>query len=183
MSITLNFLCRCIPLVVLMATTVTVWAVPDSNSTVAEAVGAAKGIPEMAAKPAPMVTPELIAQGRALFTGQKRFANGAAPCAACHTLANRGIVGGRLASDLGGLFTPDGADVIKDSIAAIEAPVMKKFYSAHPLREEEFAALAAFARQPLPDRQPVKGFSFPLAGIGAGMLFMLGFMLYKRRIS
>jgi len=41
-------------------------AVPDSNSTVAEAVGAAKGIPEMAAKPAPMVTPELIAQGRAL---------------------------------------------------------------------------------------------------------------------
>ncbi len=183
MSTTLKLLCRCIPLVVLMAASVTVWAAPDKNSTAAENVEAAKGVPSATEKPEPVVTPELIAQGQAFFTGQKRFANGAAPCGACHALANRGIEGGRMAADLGGLFTPDGADAIKDTIGAIEAPVMKKVYSAHPLTDGEYAALAAFARQPLPDKQPTKGLSFTLAGIGAGVLFLLGFMLYKRRIS
>lgn len=183
MSTTLKLLCRCIPLVVLMAAAVTVWAVPDKNSTAAENSGAAKDAPATAQKTEPVVTPELIVQGKAFFTGQKRFTNGAAPCAACHALANRGIEGGRLAADLGGLFTPDGADVIKDSIGAIEVPAMKKLYSAHPLTDGEYAALAAFARQPLPDKQPAKGFSFPVAGIGAGVLFLIVFMLYKRRIS
>ena len=33
-----------------------------------------------------MPTPELLAAGRALFTGKERFATGGAPCASCHTL-------------------------------------------------------------------------------------------------
>lgn len=122
-------------------------------------------------------------RGAALFTGSISFAKGAAACGACHALANRGINGGKMAADLGGLFTPDGADAIKDAIGAIETPVMKKMYAANPLSDQEYADMAAFARQPLPDQKPDRGSSFPLAGIGAAGLFMLGFVLYKRRIS
>ncbi|MDY0384906.1 hypothetical protein [Trichlorobacter sp.] len=122
-------------------------------------------------------------RGAALFSGSLPFAKGAAPCGACHALTNRGVNGGKMAGDLGDLFTPDGADVIKDAIVAIEAPAMKKMYTAHPLSDQEYADLTAFARQPLPEHQPAPGRSLPLAGLGAVGLFLIGFALYKRRIS
>ncbi|NJD38602.1 MAG: hypothetical protein FIA89_09850 [Geobacter sp.] len=122
-------------------------------------------------------------RGAALFSGSLPFAKGAAPCGACHALTNRGVNGGKMAGDLGDLFTPDGADVIKDAIVAIEAPAMKKMYTAHPLSDQEYADLTAFARQPLPEHQPAPGRSLPLIGLGAAGLFLIGFALYKRRIS
>lgn len=122
-------------------------------------------------------------RGAARFSGSLPFAKGAAPCGACHALANRGVNGGKMAGDLGGLFTPDGADAIKDAVTAIETPVMKKMYTAHPLSDLEYADLAAFARQPGPEQQPAPGRSLPLAGMGAAGLFLIGFALYKRRIS
>lgn len=123
------------------------------------------------------------ARGAALFSGSLPFVKGAAPCGACHALSNRAVNGGKLASDLGGLFTPDGSDVIKEAITAIDAPVMKKIYTTYPLSDQEYADLAAFARQPLPEPQPVQSRSFLIFGLGAAGLFLLGFVVYKRRIS
>lgn len=122
-------------------------------------------------------------RGAALFSGAQPFAKGAAPCAACHSLSAKGVNGARMASDLSGLFSPDGADSIKDVVGAVEAPVMKKIYASRPLTEAELADLAAFARQPIPDKQPEQGLSLPLAGAGAAILFLIVLALYKRRIS
>ncbi len=47
-----------------------------------------------------VVTPGLVAQGRALFTGGVPFANGGAPCTACHGFGVAGVPGGTLAVDL-----------------------------------------------------------------------------------
>ncbi|CAH2031492.1 c-type cytochrome [Trichlorobacter ammonificans] len=123
------------------------------------------------------------ARGADLYTGALSFAKGAAPCGACHALANRGITGARMAADLGGLFTADSADAIRDTVGAIEVPVMKKIYSAHPLTDTEYADLAAFARQPLPTTPVDRGTTLPLAGAGVAALFLLCFTFHKRRIS
>lgn len=122
-------------------------------------------------------------RGAALFSGAQAFAKGAAPCAACHSLHDKGINGARMASDLSGLFTADGADSVKDVIGGIDVPVMKKMYASKPLTDAELADLAAFARQPSADKQPATGFPLPLAGAGAAFLFLIVFALYKRRIS
>lgn len=121
--------------------------------------------------------------GRALFTGGRAFSNGAAPCAACHTLVNRGINGGTMATDQSGLFVPENSDAIAEIITLVEAPVMKKMYADRPLTKAELADLAAFARQLVPVPTPIQQIPFPLAGAGAGMLMLVGFALYKRRIS
>lgn len=130
--------------------------------------------------PAPAGDP---ARGAALYTGALSFAKGAAPCGACHALANRGITGARMAADLGGLFTADSADAIRDIVGIIEAPAMKKIYSTRPLTDTEFADLAAFARQPPPETPAESGIPVHPAGAGAAVLFLLGFTFYKRRIS
>lgn len=122
-------------------------------------------------------------RGAALFSGAQSFTKGAAPCAACHSLHDKGISGARMASDLSGLFTPDGADSIKDVIGGIDVPVMKKMYASKPLSDAELADLAAFARQPAPDKQPERGLPLPLVGAGAAILFLIVLALYKRRIS
>lgn len=135
------------------------------------------------AQEAPPAVPGNAQRGAALLTGSIAFNKGAAPCTACHAVSAKGINGARMASDLSGLFSVDGADSIKDIIGAVEAPVMKKIYATRPLTDTELADLAAFARQPAPDKQPERGLPLPLAGAGAAILFLIVLALYKRRIS
>ncbi len=55
------------------------------------------------------VTPELIARGKALFTGSTPFAKGGAPCLSCHPFTYPGITGGTLSgADLSQILPKDG---------------------------------------------------------------------------
>ena len=129
-----------------------------------------------------VVTPELVATGKALFTGRKQFNKGGAPCVACHAFSYPGIQGGNLAADLTGLYTRMGEQGVRGVLKSLKFPVMKKVYADRPLTDEEIISLIAFTK----DASVQKGYScsaaFPLAGAGLFVLLMLGLTLYKRRI-
>ncbi|MFZ3208037.1 MAG: c-type cytochrome [Geobacteraceae bacterium] len=131
-----------------------------------------------------VATPELIAQGRALFTGEKRFANGGAPCAACHSLGGYGIEGGNLSiADLAKSYRKMGETGFRGALKLLKFPVMKKAYADRPLTADEITALAALCKDASVRKAGGSSAAFPLAGAGLFALLMLGLTLYKRRIG
>jgi mono/diheme cytochrome c family protein len=127
------------------------------------------------------VTPELVALGRALFTGDKPFANGGAPCAACHGFRDSGVTGGVLASDLSARAEAVGERGLRGMLKSLNFPIMRKAYAGKPLTEEEITALAVFAKDAAARKAP-PGAYFPTAGVGIFVFLIAGLTLYKRRI-
>jgi mono/diheme cytochrome c family protein len=151
-----------------------------ARGTAAEAPAAAAGAAPIAAAET-AVTPELVAQGKALFTGRKEFSKGGAPCVACHAFSYPGVQGGNLAADLTELYPRMGEQGVRGVLKSLKFPVMKKVYADRPLTDEEITALVVFAKDAAAHKergQPV----FPLAGAGLFLFFMVGLTLYKRRI-
>lgn len=112
----------------------------------AQAEPAPTPAPQTAASPAP--DPAQAALGRALFTGQKAFAGGGAPCMACHNAGNLGPMGGgSLGKDLTDLYLRLGEAGIKGTLANIAFPVMREAYKGKPLTEAEINALVTFFAQ------------------------------------
>lgn len=147
-----------------------------------EAPGAAKSAAEeRKVEVAP--TPELVASGLALFTGERRFAKGGAPCAACHRLRYPGVSGGKLAADLSDLYEGMGEEGLRGVLGSLQFPVMKKAYAGRPLTDEEIAALIAFMKDATAHRKGGEAGAFPLAGAGVFALCLAAFALYKRRIG
>jgi mono/diheme cytochrome c family protein len=128
------------------------------------------------------LTPELVATGKALFTGKKRFSNGGAPCVACHAFSYPGIQGGNLAADLTGLYTKMGEQGVRGVLKSLKFPVMKKVYADRPLTDDESTALIAFIKYAAAQKGVVSPALFPLAGVALFALFLIGLTLYKRRI-
>ena len=129
-----------------------------------------------------VVTPELIAHGKALFTGRKRLANGGAPCVGCHPFRYPGIEGGNLSvADLGASYRKMGETGMRGALKALKFPTMKRIYQDKPLTEEEVAAFLALYSDAAV-RKEGGSYAYPLAGVGLFVLFMLGLTLYKRRI-
>ncbi|TWJ17048.1 c-type cytochrome [Geobacter argillaceus] len=129
-----------------------------------------------------VVTPELIAHGKALFTGRKRLANGGAACVACHQLTYPGIAGGNLSiANLGVSYRKMGETGMRGALKALKFLTMKRIYQDRPLTDEEVAALLALYKDAA-GRQQGGTSAYPLAGAGLFVLFMLGLTLYKRRI-
>jgi mono/diheme cytochrome c family protein len=138
---------------------------------------------EPASKPADTpVTPELVAIGKALFTGGKPFANGGAPCAACHGFAGSGVEGGVLASDLGARAAAVGEQGLRGMLKSLNFPIMRKTYAGKPLTDEEITALVVFAKDAVARKAPPSGAYFPTAGVGIFACLIAGLTLYKRRI-
>ncbi len=135
-------------------------------------------------QPAVAVTPELIAQGKALFTGSTRFAKGGAPCISCHPFTYPGITGGKLSSaDLSKSYQKMGDAGMQGALKALKFPIMKKVYADRPLADDEIAALMALFK----DSATQKGgggrpIPFPLMSGGLFVVLLLGLTLYKRRI-
>ncbi len=129
-----------------------------------------------------VATPELIARGKALFTGRERLTKGGAPCVGCHPLAYPGIEGGNLSvADLGASYRKMGENGMRGALKALKFPTMKRIYQDRPLTDEEVAAfLALYADAAV--RKEGGSYAYPLAGVGLFVLFMLGLTLYKRRI-
>lgn len=130
-----------------------------------------------------LVTPELIAQGKALYTGSQPLSKGGAPCLACHPFTYPGIVGGNLSvADLSKSYAKMGDSGMQGALKALKFPIMKKIYADRPLTDDETMALMAIFKDSAV--QSVDGGSkiYPLAGVILFVGLLLGLFLYKRRI-
>jgi mono/diheme cytochrome c family protein len=158
----------------------------EGDAAAGSAPGAAAASGDAAAagseKPADVVvTPELLAQGRDLFTGKARFAKGGASCLSCHALRYPGVNGGALAADLTGLYGKMGENGVRGVLKSLSFPVMKKIYADRPLTEEEITALTALFKDASAAKQPASD-PYPLAGLGFFALCIVGAIMFKRRI-
>lgn len=144
---------------------------------------AAVAAPPAGEQLATVVTPELIAQGKALFTGSTRMAKGGAPCLACHTLKYQVISGGNLSTaDLGVSYQKMGDTGMRGALKTLKFPTMKKIYDNRPLTDAEIAALMALFKDSPAQKVSSCPVPFPLMGGGLFVLLLLGLTLYKRRI-
>lgn len=144
--------------------------------------GAATSAPA-SAKVETVVTPELIAQGKALLTGKTKLAKGGAPCLSCHPFTYPGLFGGNLSTaNLSASYQRMGDTGMKGALKALKFPTMKKIYADRPLTDDEVAALMAIFKDSVAQKGEVRSVSLPLAGGGLFILLMLGLALYKRRI-
>lgn len=142
---------------------------------------ASPGEPET--KPAETVpTPELVAQGKALFTGSRPFANGGAPCSACHGFGYAGITGGTLAVDLSRRIEAVGEQGLRGMLKSLNFPVMRKIYASRPLTDEETTALVAFSKDAVARKASAACEHYPATGIGVFVCLIAGLTMYKRRI-
>ncbi|NVN98379.1 MAG: c-type cytochrome [Geobacteraceae bacterium] len=144
--------------------------------------------PEAAVETSPklallVLTPELIANGRALFIGEKKFAKGGAPCASCHAFGSQGVVSGNLAADLSGMYEKMGEQGVRGVLKALKFPTMKKIYADKSLTDEEITALVAFTKDGAAQKSPAGGGSFPLAGVALLVCAIIALSIYKRRIG
>ena len=131
-----------------------------------------------------VVTPELIAQGKALFTGSTRLAKGGAPCLSCHPFTYPGIAGGNLSiADLKNSYQKMGDAGMKGALKALKFPTMKKIYAERPLSDDEIAALMALFKDSSTQKGGGDSSAFPLAGAGLFVCLIVVLALYKRRIK
>lgn len=129
------------------------------------------------------VTPELIAQGKALFTGSIRLSRGGAPCLSCHPFTYPGILGGNLSSaDLKDSYQKMGDVGMLGALKALKFPTMKKIYADRALTDGEIAALMALFKDSAVQKGGGANVSLPLTGGSLFILLLLGLTLYKRRI-
>ena len=138
------------------------------------------------AEPAPkpvetVVTPELVAQGRALFTGGKAFANGGAPCAGCHSFWYAGVPGGNLAVDLSARTEAAGEQGFRGMLKGLNFPIMRTMYAEKPLTDEEITALMAFSKDAVKRKTIPSGRYYPVTGVVIFVCLIAGLTLYKRR--
>jgi mono/diheme cytochrome c family protein len=129
-----------------------------------------------------VATPELVAQGRGLFTGGKPFANGGAPCVGCHGFAVAGVSGGNLAVDLSARVEAAGEQGFRGMVKSLNFPIMRRMYADAPLTDAEITALVAFSKDAVA-RKTVPGRPYyPVTGVVIFVCLIAGLMLYKRRI-
>lgn len=146
--------------------------------------GAAAAAPPAGEQMATVVTPELIALGKALFTGSRRLAKGGAPCLSCHPFTYPGINGGNLSrADLSASYQKMGEVGMQGALKALKFPTMKKIYADRPLTDEEIATLMALFKDSAAQKRGDAPVSLPLVGGGLFVLLLLGLTLYKRRIE
>ncbi|MBU5612526.1 c-type cytochrome [Geomonas azotofigens] len=157
------------------------------NAPASAGAGSDKGAPAAPAQAEPprqpaevVVTRELLATGRDLFTGKQRFAKGGAPCVSCHRFDYPGIYGGALAADLTNLYGKMGEAGVRGVLKSLSFPVMKKIYAERPLTEEEATALTALFKDAAARKHPASD-PYPAAGLGFFAICMIAVLLFKRR--
>lgn len=91
-------------------------------------------------------TQEDIEQGRIIFRGQQRLANGGPACISCHTLHGvAALGGGRLGPDLTTVYERmEGRKGLVAWLTAPATPTMQPLFKPHPMRSEEIISLVAY---------------------------------------
>ena len=119
--------------------------------------------------------------GEALYVGERRFANGGAPCLACHGVAGHGLA--RAASfgpDLTETFAAYGAETLDGVLAEAPFPSMQPIYNTHALTASERADVVAFLGEAGGKVPPAVGMSFAGAIAVAVCAFGVAFVLVGR---
>ncbi|XXF79901.1 cytochrome c [Myxococcaceae bacterium GXIMD 01537] len=122
-------------------------------------------------------TPDEVEQGRQLFAGALRFAQGGPACVDCHNVRGVGMAGGgTLGRDLTFAFARLGDKGLNPALQDMDFPLMKSLYAKAPLSSEEQYALKAYlwdvSRDGTPPRRD-RDFVY----LGAvGVLVALGFI-------
>ncbi len=151
-------------------------------SPAAPSPGAASPAEPSQAPAETVATPELVAQGRALFTGGKPFANGGAPCVGCHGFGYAGVPGGALAVDLSARTEAAGEKGFRGLLKSLNFPIMRRMYADKPLTDEEITALVAFSKDAVARKTVPAGPYYPVTGVVIFACLVVGLTLYKRRI-
>lgn len=113
---------------------------PDAKQQLAGGAPAAAPAPDVPPPP-----PASAENGRRLFFGEAEFANGGAPCFACHAVSGRG---GNLARDLTSAGTLIGNARLTAAATKPLFPAMKANYATRPLTPQEALDVVAFLEQP-----------------------------------
>jgi mono/diheme cytochrome c family protein len=125
--------------------------------------------------------------GKELFTGAGRVAEGGPSCLSCHSVAGIGALGGgQLGPDLTGAYEKfggaQGLDAVLESVAF---PTMAPIFSSKPLTAEERADLVAFLAD-APNRERPGGAArnlVVLSGMVVIGLGAIGFGVWHRRLG
>ena len=145
--------------------------------------GGQAAAPPGAAPAAPQISPGDAANGRALFTGEKRLSGGGPACIACHNVSGIGIFrGGTWGLDLTNVQSKSGTQGIVSILKSPPFPGMKEAFAGHPISDSEAADLAAFFIQ-VNNQQPASApeFVFPLVGVGAFLVMLaIALLAWKR---
>lgn len=125
--------------------------------------------------------------GKNLFTGNEKFANGGPPCMACHSSGGLGAFGG-------GALGPDlteaakrlgGASGLTAWLAGLPTPTMKAVWTKQPPTPQERADVAAFLSQ---EGLAVRSASAiwqlaGLTGLGAVVLLLIAGFRWRNRLK
>jgi mono/diheme cytochrome c family protein len=116
------------------------------------------------------------ARGERLFTGENAFANGGAPCLACHGIAGVGLAGGaNFGPDLTNLYENFGEEGIAEVLASLPFPTMEPIYATRPLTADEQHALGVYFAGV--SGAPVINDRLLLIEVASGVLVLLGVVL------
>lgn len=125
--------------------------------------------------------------GRNIFRGTVRLANGGTACISCHAVHGIGLLGGgALGPDLTTVFERyEGRKTLATWLSAPATPTMQSLYKSRPLEPEEVLALTAYFQSTLqrnPEDTATSRLNFILLGLG-GTLVVLGLfdVIWKRR--
>lgn len=129
-----------------------------------------------------VVTPELVAQGKALFTGATPLANGGAPCSACHSFVSSGVIAGTLAVDLSRRIEAIGEQGLRGMLKSLNFPIMRIIYADKPLTDDEITALVVFSKDAVARKIAPAGKYYPATGVAVFVCLIVGIALYKRRV-
>ena len=92
-------------------------------------------------------TPAEVELGRSLFVGQRAFANGDAPCSACHRVSEAVGFGGTLGPDLAAAYARHRDKALASVLARGCVPRAGPALGTPMLTDQEVFALKAFLRQ------------------------------------
>jgi len=128
-----------------------------------------------------------VAQGRAVFLGERGLVNGGPACISCHTVKGNGALGGgRLGPDLTRVYERlQGRKNMAAWLFAPATPTMSTVFKQHGLKPEEILPLVAFfedsARRGGQDDSAAR-LNFFLLGIGGAALGLVAMdAAWKRR--
>ncbi len=133
-------------------------------------------------------TPADVAQGKAMFLGDRRLVNAGPACLSCHTVkATAALGGGRLGPDLTRVYERlQGRKNLAAWLFAPATPTMASTFKQHALKPEEILPLVAFfedaARRGGQDDSAAR-LNFFLFGLGGAALALVAMdAIWRRRL-
>ena len=130
-----------------------------------------------------------VGLGMALFTGEKRLANGGPPCISCHTMKGMtGLHGGRLGPDLTLVYERlQGRKGLGAWLGAPASPTMAPVFKATAMNGDEIFALTAMFEHETKNRgqdDQTALLNFFLLGLGGAVVGLVTFdRIWRKRLT